>query len=211
MQLIFIKTPKTLLIIIFNITTIANIHAQTCFEASRTCLDTVSPSTRTINGEAITKDCWSYDISYNCYDDTNLTYIDNCTDIRNISYCSQSSSDCQSHIDNDPVKNCISFKNIFNCSDTIDSYQSLNLTLESSTQSIATEYLDESNCTIYANNNNCTLKTPKSCLDTVSPSTQSINGLDIIRDCWNYSETYSCRFLIFIKGLLTDLGLLLGY
>jgi len=195
MQLRIIVLSKTVTLLIFQcasivlliIINISKVHsAEICVEDSRICLETAA--TRIINGESIYKDCWKYDITYNCYDDISTTYTDNCTSIRNINTCSQSSSECEANLDSGI---CLSYKNNFSCSLPIDNYESLNLILEALSQVITSEYLDDSACNIFSLNSDCILTSPRTC--TGGQETKTINGLDIVRDCWNYQETYACQ------------------
>jgi conjugal transfer mating pair stabilization protein TraN len=164
---------------------------EICNESSRIC--TQGPETRTINGQEIYQECWNYNITYSCYDDAEVeqTYDDECSSIRNISTCSQTSSICESVLNNEI---CQSYKNVFQCSSEIQDHESINLTLESSSQEIVTEYIDESQCAQFIENESCTKIADRVCIDdtlSILP-TQNINGLDVIRDCWNYQDNYSC-------------------
>ncbi len=172
------------LFIAFFFISLNDAFALTCVESSRTC--TERSEDRIISGTLIHKDCWNYAINYQCYDEGNFT--DNCAAIKQISGCSQLSSNCQSHLADGA---CSTYLNQHVCSAEIPNPSNLNLTLVTQDQHIITEILNDSECRNYANDANCRLSTDSIC--TEGAQTRIINGMAIARDCWSYQKQYTCR------------------
>lgn len=68
----------------------AHAHSSDCVETGKVCLD--GPSTKNINGVAVTRDCWKYEYTYSCMNAT-VSESDRCGKLRDEG-CYETSSTC---------------------------------------------------------------------------------------------------------------------
>lgn len=153
-----------------------------CVYSSQKCVD--GPSTRTINGVDVTRDCWNYQLIYNCIEDD---YQDNCATLASFPGCSLDGSTCDAYSAVD-ASVCLDYSNTYHCSDKVSGGSGY--VLLDTTYTIVSDTVDTSACTDYASNPACK-KSGVVC--TEGPSTKVINGYPVYKDCWTWDYTYTCK------------------
>ncbi len=151
--------------------------APTCQKTGSVCVE--GPETRNINGAQVTKDCWRYQDQYQC---VAQDAVDNCAPLRTNAACVQTNTTCTSTAFNG---DCLNYKNTYSCSSAVNSSSIVTLPMQ---YTITKDALNDT-CTNFSANPQCQ-KTGSVCLD--GPSTHTINGLDVTKDCWNRTDTYAC-------------------
>ncbi|MDA0902095.1 MAG: conjugal transfer protein TraN, partial [Proteobacteria bacterium] len=155
---------------------------DSCIETQKIC-NSSNESRNIGQGVSETHDCWDYSLVKNCQPTQLINY---CDELANKTSCSQSSSKCLEEAD----KECINYQNNYKCSDN-SAVASNKVIYEGYKQDILSEYVDYSNCDSFNNSKYCAFSS-ETCLDDPSLSTKNIEGLDIVRDCWDYQRNYSC-------------------
>lgn len=157
-------------------------QAGTCTKTGTVC--TQGPQTRLINGYSIYKDCWQYEDTFSCVDPSSVNF---CAGLQNNAACSQSNSVCVERAFNGA---CLKFENSYACTaDPGLTPAPPNLVKLADTVTLVKDVFNESQCQPLAQNNACQ-KTGRVC--TQGPETRVIEGQSVTRDCWQYTDTYSC-------------------
>ncbi|MFK5143318.1 conjugal transfer protein TraN, partial [Klebsiella pneumoniae] len=81
---------------------------ETCLQPSQVCVD-ASPTTRTINGVAVTHDCWQWQASYQC---STLSSANDCATLSAKSNCSFDHEVC---LDSPQVGACQVKSEVYKC------------------------------------------------------------------------------------------------
>ena len=149
-----------------------------CSLISATCID--GPSTKTIDGEQITKDCWEYETNYQCEIANTVSECDVFTQ----QGCTQSYSECDSTTS---AGTCLRNTNEYLCDkEYLVSAETEHL---DTTSSITSEEWNVQECAQLDVDSSCTLQ-QEVCIE--GPETRNINGLDVTRDCWKMNREYQC-------------------
>lgn len=156
------------------------VAAQTCTKISSQCVQ--GAETRVINGVTISRDCWQYQDTYECYD---ANTKDTCSPLRSIDGCFELTSTCS---EQNFSGQCIRFATTMRCDQRAPT--PAGATALAPVFKVTQDQLVASNiCGQLASDANC-IKTGRTCVQ--GPATRNINGLDIHKDCWQYEDTYSC-------------------
>ncbi len=153
-----------------------------CTLAGKTCSD--PGGTRTINGDAITKDCWAWSYNYTCVGAAATNY---CTPIAQAPGCTQSSRTCSAKAWDG---SCLQYTDDYQCTTQQPTPLPANVTQLPTQYVIASDTIDASQCTSLKNNQACTLA---SHVCTTQGGTRNINGLNVTKDCWGWTDTYTCK------------------
>ena len=151
-----------------------------CQIASHTCVE--GPETRNINGLDVYKDCWAWSDSYTCVVSNPVDY---CSALATAG-CARTSSECT---DRSPLDDsCIATRDTYNCN-TRQEPVPTNVTYLESSYTIVSDAANTQACDEHAANPNCSLAA-HTCVE--GPETRNINGLDVYKDCWRWSDEYTC-------------------
>lgn len=148
---------------------------SSCTESANIC--TQGPETRVIDGKEIYKECWAWEKQYTCASDTYTNY---CEPLETI--CTQIDTSCQSYLANGE---CAIEKKSFDCA-TYEPEKN-GVILIDQRLTISKDELDDSSCE--DDRAECVLAS-KSCIE--GAETRVIDGLPVYKDCWKYTEEYSC-------------------
>lgn len=142
---------------------------------------TEGTQTKVIDGVSVTRDCWKYEIKYECLGDD---YKDYCNTIRSTPGCVQLSSDCK-EMSSDGK--CLEYNDTFQCGNLLEvNTDIVHLNTE---YTISRDELDTKLCSESELNDNCQ-EVENICVE--GAGTRNINGKDIYKDCWRYEKKYSC-------------------
>lgn len=154
--------------------------AQTCKKTGTQCVQ--GAGTRMVNGVAITRDCWQYQDTYDCYEST---AVDTCAPLREAQGCFELTATCS---EQNYSGQCVRFATTMRCDHkeaTPPGATALSPVFKvSQDQLVASEM-----CGKLAADANCT-KTGRTC--TQGPETRVVNGMSVYKDCWQYQDQYSC-------------------
>jgi conjugal transfer mating pair stabilization protein TraN len=154
--------------------------AQSCTKTGSQCVQ--GAETRVINGVTITRDCWQYQDTYECYD---ANAVDTCAPLRSIQGCFELTSTCS---EQNFSGQCIRFATTMRCDHREPTPPGA--TAVAPVYNVTQDQLIASSiCGQLAADANCT-KTGRTCLQ--GPATRNINGLDVYKDCWQYQDSYTC-------------------
>jgi len=152
-----------------------------CKLAQQTC--TEPGGTRNINGQDVYKDCWKWEYSYTC---VAQDYHDYCVPLRQTAGCSEVSNTCTSTL---TTNTCAEYERTFRCDGRQGDPLPANITYLNTQYTISQDKLNTSQCDPSKNNPNCSLAA-HTC--TQPAATRNINGLDVYKDCWEWSDEYTC-------------------
>jgi len=151
-----------------------------CSLSSASC--TQSGGTRVINGASEYQSCWGYHLAFNC---GGPGYSDFCAGLEGDSNCQlQSGYPTCVTMGSDGV--CNDYRSQYVCGDSHD--QDPNVTLLNTSYTIIKDQLVDA-CTSEEQNTGCKL-IGQTC--TSPGGTHNINGLDVYKDCWAYSDDFEC-------------------
>jgi conjugal transfer mating pair stabilization protein TraN len=157
-------------------------QAGSCRKTGTVC--TQGPETRQFGGVAVARDCWQYQDTFECVDPNNVNF---CAPLQANASCGQLSSVC---VDTAFNGECLKFRNNYQCTtDPGVTPSPPDLVRLADTFDVTKDILDESQCGVLAQNTRCT-KVGRTC--TTGPETRIINGLSVYKDCWEYTDNYSC-------------------
>jgi conjugal transfer mating pair stabilization protein TraN len=152
--------------------------AAQCTLVSRTCVDS---GTKTISGESVYRACWDYKSTYSCYEPKSVDY---CKALVTAG-CNETSSKC---VETDYNGACVRYQKTLRCADPV-SPQPTNTVVLDNTYTVAEDTTDESQCADEKANGTCTLAEHKC---TEAGGTRNISGLNVTKDCWGWTDTYTC-------------------
>lgn len=159
---------------------LAHAQAGTCTKTGSVCSQ--GPETRSINGYAVYRACWQYKDTYDCYDNS---ITDTCSPLRPIAGCFELSAVCA---ENNLQGSCIRWATTMRC-DHLEPTPA-NVIALTPTFAITGEALVESaQCLTLKADPTCT-KLSSTC--SQGPATRNVNGLNVTRDCWQYTDSYAC-------------------
>jgi conjugal transfer mating pair stabilization protein TraN len=176
-------------LIVFLLTIFLALPAVACTQKHSQCVE--GAETRDINGHKVFKECWKYEITYECFAQDG--YKNYCETISNTPGCAQVNSEC---IHNDPKEGCLEYKQIYMCGNLLQTSGRETVHLNSE-YTIAKDELDTKECDALTKKNDCT-EVEKVCIE--GAATRNINGKDVYKDCWKYESKYSC----FNNSLVSD-------
>ena len=153
-----------------------------CTLSGKTC--TQGAGTRNINGEDITKECWAWSYNYTCVSASAQNY---CTPIATAAGCTRSSRTCNATAWDG---SCLSYADDYQCTSAQPTPLPAQVTQLATQYSIASDTIDAAQCTPLKNNAACTLA---SHVCTSTGGTRNVNGLDVTKDCWGWTDTYTCK------------------
>jgi conjugal transfer mating pair stabilization protein TraN len=157
-----------------------NAQVGSCVKTGTTC--TQGPETRSINGFAVYKACWQTTDTYSCYESN---VVDTCAPLRPVAGCFELSSACA---ETNFQGACVRFSAVMRC-DHLEPTP-VGATARTPVFTVTSDQLIESaQCATLRADANC-LKTARTC--TTGPATRNINGLDVYKECWEYTDTYAC-------------------
>jgi conjugal transfer mating pair stabilization protein TraN len=182
---LWIALVLSLLAILLLITLYPNdvfAQAGSCRKTGAVC--TQGPETRQFGGVSVARDCWQYQDTFECVDPNNVNF---CAPLQANASCGQLSSVC---IDTAFNGDCLKFKNNYQCTtDPGVTPSPPDLVKLADTFVITKDNLNETQCGVLAQNTRCS-KVGRTC--TTGPETRIINGLAVYKDCWEYTDNYSC-------------------
>lgn len=152
-----------------------------CALAAKVCVE--PGGTKIIDGLPVEKDCWKWEETYSCIAQNYQNY---CIPLRQTTGCSEVTNTCKSYAWNNV---CNEYERTYRCDGKQDEPlpQSVNhLNIE---YTITKDHLNTSQCDPHKANPNCTLAS-HTC--TQPGGTRKINGLDVYKDCWEWSDEYVC-------------------
>ncbi len=152
-----------------------------CTLAQKTC--TEPGGTRIINGLPVTKDCWKWEETYSCITQNYRNY---CIPLRQTAGCTEVSNTCKSYAWNN---SCNEYERTYRCDGRQGEPLPQNVTYLNTQYTITKDQLNTSQCDPSKNNPNCTLAS-RTC--TQPGGTRNINGLDVYKDCWEWTDEYVC-------------------
>lgn len=160
-----------------------------CTEKSSKCVE--GAETRDINGHKVFKDCWKYEVTYECF--AKDGFKDYCESINRTPGCEQINSEC---IKNDPKEGCLEYKQSYVCGNLLQASGTETVHLGSE-YTITKDELDTRECNDLTKNNSCS-EVEKICVE--GAATRNINGKEVFKDCWKYKTKYSC----FSNSMISD-------
>lgn len=172
------KRSITLLTLIIHLFAVQMVLAAQCKLVSSVCVDA---GTKTINGVQVTRACWDYKNTYDCYETKALDY---CKALLT-SGCKETSSTC---LEKDFSGACVKYQKQYRCNDKLSPTPTGVVYLNDS-YTITEDSIDDSQCSDEKANDTCTLAEHRC---TEPGGTRNINGKDIHKDCWAWEDTYTC-------------------
>lgn len=157
-------------------------QAGTCRKSGEVCVE--GPETRTIRSTPVYRDCWRTTSTFECVSPNTVDY---CAPLKQVAGCSQTGTRCVQTAWNG---DCLLWENTWHCGDSQGNPPNVIRLADSYT--ITEERIDEApECATLKNNSSCTFA-QRVCTD--GPATRNINGLDVYRDCWAWSDNYTCVY-----------------
>lgn len=157
------------------------VDAGPCRITGSVCVD--GPGTRNVNGLDVYRDCWQFADTYECVDPAAIDY---CAPIAANVGCAQLTSTCsQTAFDG----TCLTDTKTWQCADPLVP-EPPQVTRLADTFTIVKDVIDDSACRLLASTATCTQTAARTC--TEGAGIRNINGLDIYKDCWQWTETYAC-------------------
>ena len=154
-------------------------YAADCRMIGATCVD--GPSTKSISGVPIHRECWQWQATFECVDDAAQDY---CAAIAKVPGCNLTSAVCSQTAFN---SECLVTTKKYRCGNEITPPAGTIELAESHT--VVYNKIDHSPCASYESNPSCQLA-GKTC--TQGPGTRTIDGVSIYKDCWQWEDNYSC-------------------
>ena len=154
---------------------------SSCTLADKVCVE--PGGTRNINGKDVYKDCWSWKETYTCIAQNYRNY---CIPLRQTAGCSETGYVCKSTAWNGT---CNEYERTYRCDGKQGDPLPPNVTYLDTTYTIIKDQLNTAQCDINKNNPNCTIAS-HTC--TQPGGTRNINGLDVYKDCWEWTDEYVC-------------------
>jgi conjugal transfer mating pair stabilization protein TraN len=150
-----------------------------CYTMTQVCVD--GPSTKVINGEAVTRDCWEYQTTYQCLIDQ---VINNCDPLMDAGCWMHTVPQCINTATNGT---CLEWRNVFRCSDELFPVPDQVVFLDSYF-TIGKDEIDNQ-CVATENDPLCTYDS-ETCVEP--GGTRIINGMPVTKDCWKWDRNYTC-------------------
>ncbi|MGO4158717.1 conjugal transfer protein TraN [Cupriavidus sp. YAF13] len=154
---------------------------KSCQRSERVCVE--PGGTRVINGLSVTKDCWQWEERYACITQDYKNY---CEPLKNKADCKEVARTCTSQAWDG---SCNAYQVDYNCDAKAGEPLPEHVAHLDSSYTIINDLIDKSQCEQYANNRNCTFA-GRRCTDP--GGTRNINGLDVTKDCWAWTDDYVC-------------------
>ncbi len=139
--------------------------------------------TRVIDGLPVTKDCWRWEERYACITQDYKNY---CAPLKNKADCREVGRKCLAAAWDG---SCNAYQVDYNCDAKVAEPLPEQVEYLDSSYTITNDLVDKSQCDQYANNRNCTLAGHRC---TEPGGTRNINGLDVHKDCWAWTDDYVC-------------------
>lgn len=152
-----------------------------CKLSSHICTD--PGGTRVINGLPVTKDCWGWTDTYSCITQDYQSY---CIPLRQTSGCAEVSNVCKATVWDG---SCGKYERTYRCDGKQGDPLPTNVTYLNTDYTIKKDQLDTAQCDPNKTNPNCTLA---SHVCTQPGGTRNINGLNVYKDCWQWTDHYTC-------------------
>lgn len=156
-----------------------------CQLSKSVCVD--GPSTKTISGNSVTRDCWEYKNEYTCLDPNAADY---CAPLKvTDAKCGVTGQTC---LEKSSDGICMRYTNQYSCE--LDQKALHNGTLPENitelppTHQITSDW-DTSKCDALTSNKKCKVVATKC---TEGPETRVINGVAVTKDCWKEERTLQC-------------------
>ncbi len=150
-----------------------------CYTMTQVCID--GPSTKVINGEAVTRDCWEYQTTYQCLIDQ---VINNCDPLMDAGCWMHTIPEC---IETATNGTCLQWKNVFRCTDEVFPPPEKVVLLDYYF-TIGKDEIDNQ-CVATENDPLCTYDS-ETCVEP--GGTRIINGMPVTKDCWKWDRNYTC-------------------
>lgn len=164
------------------------VHAADCQKTGSVCADT-TPS-KVVSGVTVTLaqvgGCWSYQDTYRCIKPNAVDY---CGGIASTPGCWLASTICSQ---TDFNGGCMTQTLTYRCGDPVTPLPPYTTYLNESYTTVK-DTIDSSACSTTANNPNCTLAS-HTCSEP--GGTRIINGLAVTKDCWAWTDSYTCTNII---------------
>lgn len=154
--------------------------AQSCKKIGTDCIQ--GSETRVINGVSITRECWQYQDTYECFD---AEATDTCKPLREEQGCFELTATCS---EQNFSGQCIRFATTMRCDRQITTPVGV-VAIPPKFTVNQDELVNSQLCSQLSADSNCT-KTGRIC--KVGPSTRTINGMSVFKECWQYEDQYTC-------------------
>lgn len=162
---------------------VSDVSAQgRCRRLASTCAE--GPQIRNINGYDVFKDCWRYTENWECVDQDAQDF---CAPIASSPGCYQLTAACTDYAFDG---SCLKQTKEWRCPDPIVP-DPPNTTRLPDTLTVVRDVIDDSACRLLANQSTCGRTEGRVCIE--GPATRNINGLDIFKDCWKWTERFACQ------------------
>jgi conjugal transfer mating pair stabilization protein TraN len=159
------------------------VMAGPCVKTGSICVDPPAPATsltKTINGLAVTKNCWKYQDTYTCED----AAIDNCSALGGAGCYQHGTPTCTSTAFDGT---CLSSTNTMRC-DNEQTPMPAGATFAGEFKYIKSDTITN-NCQSKEGDATCSLDS-EVCVEPAE--TRIINGLAVTKECWKWERTYTC-------------------
>jgi conjugal transfer mating pair stabilization protein TraN len=156
------------------------VSADKCIGIKEICIE--GPSTKVVNGEAVTKPCWNYESTFSCIKEND--YKDYCAGIRSTNGCTQTGSAC---LRRDHDNSCGIEQFNFRCGNLLSNTSGA--TFINTEHTIVKDQFNTTECD--RNSNQSCRQISNVCVE--GPETRIINGYAVTRDCWRYKKEYACK------------------
>lgn len=161
----------------------AQSYGAQCTKTGSTCVD--ATPCKKISGvdvclSSLGATCWKYTDTYSCVDKAAVDY---CAAISATPGCQQINSVCAQS----GTSGCMRWTNTYQCGNS--STQPTNTVVLDTTYTIVTDTINTSACDSVSANPSCQLA---SHVCTEPAGTRVINGLSVYKDCWAWTDSYSC-------------------
>jgi conjugal transfer mating pair stabilization protein TraN len=157
--------------------------AAECHRTGSTCID--STASKNFSGYTIPVSqvggCWEWRDTYEC---VKAETIDYCAALVTAG-CNETASQCTQTDFNGA---CMKYQKTYRCADPV-SPQPSNTVVLANTYTITEDSINGSACAGNKANSTCTLAS-HTCTDP--GGTRNINGLDVTKDCWGWTDDYTC-------------------
>lgn len=152
-----------------------------CKLAQNICVE--PGETRMINGMPVTKDCWRWEETYSCI---TQNYHNYCTPLRQESTCREINNKCLS---TSWDGSCNEYERQYRCDNKEGEPLPPHVEFVNYEYTIIKDNIDASQCEPNKADSNCTLANH---VCTQPGGTRNINGLDVYKDCWEWTDSYVC-------------------
>mgnify|MGYP001799321997 CR=1 FL=1 len=172
----------------------SDLQGQGCVETAETCVS--GPATRTINGLAVTRDCWRTAFTYTCEDSVPFDGCEpesNCAEDSEVCVETNSDGSCaiyeKSYICtvDDGSGGCQEFTSNYRCENQVSGAGPVVDTIREAGPGV----FDENLCAAHMADVGC-VQASERCIDS-SPTTRNVSGVSVSETCWRKERTYNCE------------------